>query len=234
MGPSGCGKSTVQNLIQRFYEPDKGSILIDGIDIKDYDIHHLRASLGVVSQEPVLFNETIEYNIKYNKTELTYEEIVAAANESNFNPEIEQVEEVNSPVKKPKKKKKKQEEDQEEKGENKKDGTGFDKNVGVKGSHISGGQKQRVAIARVIARQPTVLLLDEATSALDRANEQKVQDSLDRIMKGRTSISVAHRLETIQNSDQIMVFERGSLVETGSFDSLMQRKGQFYKLEKGL
>ena len=106
--------------------------------------------------------------------------------------------------------------------------------MGVKGSHISGGQKQRVAIARVILRQPNVLLLDEATSALDSANEKKVQDSLDRMMKGRTSITVAHRIDTIKNSDQIMVFHQGKIVEVGIYSELIERKGYFYSLERGL
>jgi ABC-type multidrug transport system fused ATPase/permease subunit len=164
--------------------------LIDGVPIADYDVHHLRTSLGVVSQEPVLFNDSIGNNIKYNKYDATREDIVRAANESNFNPEVEKVEEVNKTTK-------------EKKGG---DGHGFDQNVGVKGSHISGGQKQRVAIARVILRKPNVLLLDEATSALDSANERKVQDSLDRIMEGKTCINIAHRIDTIKNSNVIMVF----------------------------
>lgn len=106
--------------------------------------------------------------------------------------------------------------------------------MGVKGSHISGGQKQRVAIARVILRQPNILLLDEATSALDSANEKKVQDSLDRMMKGRTSITVAHRIDTIKNSDQIMVFHQGKIVEAGSYKEMIELKGYFYSLERGL
>lgn len=116
----------------------------------------------------------------------------------------------------------------------KKDGVGFEKNVGLKGSHISGGQKQRVAIARVILREPHLLLLDEATSALDSANEQKVQVSLDRIMKNKTTLSVAHRLDTIKNSDEILVFHKGGIVERGGFDVLMSKKGYFYNLERGL
>lgn len=114
------------------------------------------------------------------------------------------------------------------------DGTGFDKNVGLKGSHISGGQKQRVAIARVILRKPEVLLLDEATSALDSYNEKKVQDSLDRMMRGKTSITIAHRIETIKNSDQIVVFYQGKIVEIGPYEELMNKKGYFYNLEKGI
>ena len=116
----------------------------------------------------------------------------------------------------------------------KKDGAGFDKNVGVKGSHISGGQKQRVAIARVILRQPHVLLLDEATSALDSANERKVQDSLDNMMQHKTTVTIAHRIDTIKNADQIFVFHVGKLMEGGTFESLMEKKGYFYSLEKGL
>lgn len=113
------------------------------------------------------------------------------------------------------------------------DGRGFDKNVGVKGSHISGGQKQRVAIARAILRNPQIMLLDEATSALDSANELKVQQSLDKIMLNKTTISIAHRIDTIKNSDQIMVFEKGEIVETGTYASLIAQKGFFYNLEQG-
>ena len=109
-------------------------------------------------------------------------------------------------------------------------GTGFNKNVGVKGSHISGGQKQRVAIARTILRQPNLLLLDEATSALDNNNQTVVQDSLDRMMRGKTSVTIAHRIDTLRNSDQIMVFHSGKLVETGTFNELMDKKGDFYNL----
>jgi ATP-binding cassette, subfamily B (MDR/TAP), member 1 len=126
MGPSGCGKSTVLQLLQRFYEPETGEIIIDGVDIRNYDIHHLRASLGMVSQEPVLFNDSIANNIQYNKEGVSLESIVRAANQANFNPDKETEGEANS--------------------------SGFDKNVGPRGSHISGGQKQRVAIARTILR----------------------------------------------------------------------------------
>jgi ATP-binding cassette, subfamily B (MDR/TAP), member 1 len=197
-----------------------GEILIDGINIKDYDIHHLRASMGVVSQEPVLFNDSIKENIIYNRFHTTREEMIAAANESNFNPEVEKIE-GDATV-------------QKRSDEERHDGTGFDKNVGVKGSHISGGQKQRVAIARVILRQPGLLLLDEATSALDSSNEKKVQDSLDRIMRNKTSITIAHRIDTIRNADQIMVFHLGKLVESGTYEQLMDRKAYFYNLEQGL
>ena len=157
---------------------------------------------------------------------------MSAANESNFNPEKDAIEVVNDP---PKNKKNRNEDIENEPRKQKKlDGSGFDKNVGIKGSHISGGQKQRVAIARVIIRQPHLLLLDEATSALDSANEKIVQESLDRMMKNKTSVSIAHRLDTIKNSDLIMVFQDGTIVESGKFDELMSRKGYFYNLEKGL
>jgi ATP-binding cassette subfamily B (MDR/TAP) protein 1 len=220
VGSSGCGKSTIHQLLQRFYDPAAGQILLDGVDIRDYDVHHLRSSLGVVSQEPVLFNDTIGSNIKYNRHGATHDDVVRAANEANFNPEVEKLELVGEPTK--------EELQEREKGH------GFDKNVGVKGSHISGGQKQRVAIARVIIRKPNVLLLDEATSALDSANERKVQESLDRIMEGKTCINIAHRIDTIKNSNVIMVFEKGVIAEKGTYEELVALKGHFYKLEKGL
>jgi ATP-binding cassette, subfamily B (MDR/TAP), member 1 len=140
------------------------------------------------------------------------------------------------PLRKRKMSKKEAEEEKikEEVMKKKLDGTGFNKNVGVKGAHISGGQKQRVAIARTILRRPGLLLLDEATSALDSQNEKKVQESLDRMMKGKTSITIAHRIDTIKNSDQIMVFHLGKIVETGTYGDLIARRGYFYNLEKGL
>lgn len=196
VGTSGCGKSTIIQLLQRFYFPSRGRITINNIEIKDFDIHYLRSRFGVVSQEPVLFNGTFAENIRYNADNATMADIEKAAVQANAMSFILGNEQTNLT------------------GDN---STGFNKNVGVKGSHISGGQKQRVAIARTILRNPQMLLLDEATSALDRVNEVKVQESLDKIMQGRTVISIAHRIETIKNSDRIFMFEKGIIVESGTY-----------------
>lgn len=198
VGTSGCGKSTIIQLLQRFYFPSRGRITINNIEIKDFDIHYLRSRFGVVSQEPVLFNGTFAENIRYNADNATMADIEKAAVQANAMSFILGNEQTNLTAA----------ED---------NSTGFNKNVGVKGSHISGGQKQRVAIARTILRNPQMLLLDEATSALDRVNEVKVQESLDKIMQGRTVISIAHRIETIKNSDRIFMFEKGIIVESGTY-----------------
>ena len=213
VGTSGCGKSTIIQLLQRFYFPARGTITIGGIDIKDFDIHYLRSMFGVVSQEPVLFNGSFSDNIRYNKEDATQTQVEEAAKKANATSFILGNEETSVQVHDGK--------------------SGFDRSVGVKGSHISGGQKQRVAIARTILRDPQMLLLDEATSALDRANEIKVQDSLDNIMHGRTVISIAHRIETIKNSDEIFMFDKGKIVESGSYHELISKQGHFYNLEKG-
>ena len=218
VGPSGCGKSTVLALLQRFYDVDQGEILIDGINIKDYDLTHLRRTYGVVSQEPVLFNGTIEYNIKYAKQEASNEEMREAASRANALGFIE-----------------KNEFDQIEDAEEaaKKYGTGFQRKVGPKGSQLSGGQKQRIAIARAIITNPSVLILDEATSALDAENEKVVQEALDQIMTGKTSVIVAHRISTIRDADEILVFSDGQIIERGNYQQLTERQGAFYKLERG-
>ena len=217
VGPSGCGKSTVLALLQRFYDVDQGEILIDGVNIKDYDLRHLRNYFGVVSQEPVLFNGTIEYNIKYAKEDATDAEMRSVAERANALGFIESNEfDVAN---------------HDEKGQQ---GTGFQRKVGPKGSQLSGGQKQRIAIARAILKNPSVLILDEATSALDSQNEKAVQESLDKIMEGKTSVIVAHRISTIKDSDEIIVFHDGDIVEKGNYQTLTAKQGVFYKLEHGL
>jgi ATP-binding cassette, subfamily B (MDR/TAP), member 1 len=224
VGPSGCGKSTIMQLLQRFYLPTEGRITIDGVDIKDYDIHYLRSRFGVVSQEPALFNASFRENIRYNKKDATEAEIRAAAEEANALAFIEGKEKLEGL----------REDGKEKEGaEVELKGEGFDRGVGLKGSHISGGQKQRVAIARAILRDPQILLLDEATSALDAENERHVQDSLDRVMTQKTTLTIAHRIETIRNSDVINVFEKGQIVERGTYSQLLERKGFFYNLERG-
>ncbi len=219
VGPSGCGKSTILALLQRFYDPDQGEVLVDGINIKQYDLKFLRETFGVVSQEPVLFNGTIEYNIKYAKENATDQEMRTAAERANAIGFIENNEfDVIG----------------DEKEAAAQFGTGFQRKVGPKGSQMSGGQKQRIAIARAILKNPSILILDEATSALDAQNEKNVQEALDKIMTGKTSVIVAHRISTIKDSDEIIVFNDGEIIERGNYQQLNDMRGMFYKLERGM
>ncbi|KAH1073854.1 hypothetical protein J1N35_026182 [Gossypium stocksii] len=192
VGESGSGKSTVISLIERFYDPQAGEVLIDGINLKDFQLRWIRGKIGLVSQEPVLFTASIKDNIAYGKEGATVEEIRAAAelaNAANFIDKLPQ---------------------------------GLDTMVGEHGTQLSGGQKQRVAIARAILKDPRILLLDEATSALDAESERVVQEALDRIMGNRTTIIVAHRLSTVRNADTIAVIHRGKMVEKGSHSELLK------------
>ncbi|MBA0562996.1 hypothetical protein Golob_008011, partial [Gossypium lobatum] len=192
VGESGSGKSTVISLIERFYDPQAGEVLIDGINLKDFQLRWIRGKIGLVSQEPVLFTASIKDNIAYGKEGATVEEIRAAAelaNAANFIDKLPQ---------------------------------GLDTMVGEHGTQLSGGQKQRVAIARAILKDPRILLLDEATSALDAESERVVQEALDRIMGNRTTVIVAHRLSTVRNADTIAVIHRGKMVEKGSHSELLK------------
>ena len=218
VGPSGCGKSTLFQLLMRFYDLEGGAILIDGVNIKTMNVSQLRRIFGVVSQEPVLFRGTVAFNIKYN-SEATEDEIRLAAQQANALDFIEG-----------------NKFDTEVAGEGQNllvTGRGFDREVGAKGSQISGGQKQRLAIARAIIKRPRILLLDEATSALDAQNEMQVQESLNNIMKGKTSLCIAHRISTIKDADEILVFGEGRIVERGKYEELVQNQGVFYKFERG-
>ncbi|GJM89644.1 hypothetical protein PR202_ga05852 [Eleusine coracana subsp. coracana] len=199
VGQSGSGKSTVIALLERFYDPDSGTILLDGVDIKNLRISWLRDQMGLVSQEPVLFNDTIRANIAYAKLEeVTEEEIIKVARAANAHEFIS-----NMPQ-------------------------GYNTVVGERGTQLSGGQKQRVAIARAILKDPRILLLDEATSALDAESERVVQDALNRVMVGRTTITVAHRLSSIQGADMIAVLKEGMIVEKGAHEELIGIKGGAY------
>uniref|UniRef100_A0A8C4YHY0 Bile salt export pump n=1 Tax=Gopherus evgoodei TaxID=1825980 RepID=A0A8C4YHY0_9SAUR len=202
VGSSGCGKSTSVQLLERFYDPDKGRVLIDGHDSKKVNIQFLRSKIGIVSQEPVLFDCSIADNIKYgdNSKEITMKEVIEAAKKAQLHDFV-----MSLPDK-------------------------YETNVGAQGSQLSRGQKQRIAIARAIIRDPKILLLDEATSALDTESEKTVQDALDKAREGRTSIVIAHRLSTIQNSDIIAVMSQGIVVEKGTHNELMAREGAYYKL----
>ncbi|KAM7254078.1 hypothetical protein ACFE04_031760 [Oxalis oulophora] len=198
VGGSGSGKSTVISLIERFYEPLGGHILLDRSDIKDLDLRWLRQQIGLVNQEPALFATTIMENILYGKEDATLEEITRAAKLSEALSFIS-----NLPDR-------------------------FETQVGERGIQLSGGQKQRIAISRAIVKNPSILLLDEATSALDAESEKSVQEALDRVMVGRTTVVVAHRLSTIRNADVIAVVQEGKIVETGSHDELMSNPNSCY------
>ncbi|PNT70778.1 hypothetical protein BRADI_2g17720v3 [Brachypodium distachyon] len=199
VGQSGSGKSTVIALLERFYDPDSGVILLDGAEIRNLKLSWLRDQMGLVSQEPVLFNDTIRANIAYGKhEEVTEEEVVQAAKAANAHEFISSMPQ------------------------------GYNTTVGGRGTQLSGGQKQRIAIARAILKEPRVLLLDEATSALDADSERIVQDALDRIMVGRTTVIVAHRLSTIQGADVIAVLKDGTIVEKGRHETLMGITGGAY------
>ncbi|CAI9782114.1 unnamed protein product [Fraxinus pennsylvanica] len=199
VGESGSGKSTVISLIQRFYNPDFGQIFLDGVEIRKFKLSWLRQQMGLVSQEPILFNETIRTNIAYGKRgDVNEEEIVSATKAANAHDFISGLPQ------------------------------GYDTNVGERGIQLSGGQKQRIAIARAILKDPKILLLDEATSALDAESERIVQEALDRVMVNRTTIVVAHRLTTIMGADTIAVVKNGIIAEKGSHDVLMKMKDGVY------
>ncbi|XP_037366487.1 ATP-dependent translocase ABCB1 isoform X2 [Talpa occidentalis] len=202
VGSSGCGKSTVVQLLERFYDPMAGTVLIDGKETKDLNVQWLRAQLGIVSQEPILFDCSIAENIAYgdNNRVVSQEEIEQAAREANIHPFIETL-----PDK-------------------------YNTRVGDKGTQLSGGQKQRIAIARALVRKPHILLLDEATSALDTESEKIVQEALDKAREGRTCIVIAHRLSTIQNADVIVVFQNGKVKEQGTHQQLLAQKGIYFSM----
>ncbi|KAM5203433.1 phosphatidylcholine translocator ABCB4 isoform 2-T2 [Hipposideros larvatus] len=202
VGSSGCGKSTVVQLLERFYDPLTGKVLLDGQEAKKLNIQWLRAQLGIVSQEPILFDYSIAENIAYgdNSRVVSQEEIVSAAKAANIHSFIETL---------PQK---------------------YETRVGDRGTQLSGGQKQRIAIARALIRQPRILLLDEATSALDTESEKVVQEALDKAREGRTCIVIAHRLSTIQNADLIAVFQNGSVREHGTHQQLLAQKGIYFSM----
>uniref|UniRef100_A0A671YEU4 Bile salt export pump n=1 Tax=Sparus aurata TaxID=8175 RepID=A0A671YEU4_SPAAU len=200
VGPSGAGKSTAIQLIQRFYDPKEGMVTLDGHDIRGLHIQWLRSLIGIVEQEPVLFATTIAENIRYGRPGVSMEDIITAAKEANAYNFI-----LDLPQK-------------------------FDTLVGEGGGQMSGGQKQRIAIARALVRNPRILLLDMATSALDNESEAVVQEALDKVRMGRTTISIAHRLSTIKNADVIVGFEHGRAVEKGKHNELLERKGVYFTL----
>jgi ABC-type multidrug transport system fused ATPase/permease subunit len=200
VGSSGAGKSTLADLIPRFHDATSGEVLIDGINIKKYKIKDLRNLMGIVTQEPILFNDTIRANISLGNEKATIDEIISAASIANAHLFIENKEE------------------------------GYASLVGDRGSKLSGGERQRLTIARAVLKNPPILILDEATSSLDTESEKWVQDAINNLMKDRTSIIIAHRLSTIRHADEIIVLHEGMIAERGKHDELIQSKGIYSKL----
>ena len=200
VGPSGSGKSTIGRLLFRFYDVTGGALSIDGQDVRDVTQDSLHQAIGVVPQDTVLFNDTIYYNIAYGREDATHDEIIDAARDAQIHDFI-----MSLP-------------DQ------------YDTRVGERGLKLSGGEKQRVGIARTLLKNPPILLLDEATSALDSETEHEIQDALERAGRGRTVITIAHRLSTVLNADRIVVLENGAVVESGSHEELLKHKGRYLDL----
>ncbi len=200
VGPSGAGKSTLVDLIPRFYDPTAGAICLDGVDLRDIEIGHLRRLMGIVTQETILFNDTVRNNIAYGLSGKPLEEIVEAARIANAHDFIAQLPE------------------------------GYDTNIGERGVALSGGQRQRLAIARAVLKNPPILILDEATSALDTESELLVQQAIERLMRNRTSFVIAHRLSTVLHSDRIIVLEKGRIVQQGVHADLVAQPGLYQRL----
>ncbi len=200
VGESGSGKSTISDLLPRFYDVTEGAIFYDSINIKDASINDLRSHIGIVSQESILFNDTARNNIMFGSQSASEEEIISAAKIANAHDFIMNLE------------------------------YGYDTNIGERGNKLSGGQKQRMSIARAVLKNPSIMILDEATSALDTESEKLVQDALEKLMKDRTSLVIAHRLSTVQNADQIIVLSKGEIKEKGTHSELLALKGLYFNL----
>lgn len=200
VGKSGAGKSTTINLICRFYEPDAGTIRIDGMDYRDISLQDLRNQIGIVLQEPFLFNGTIAENIAYGKPNASFDEVIVASKAANAHSFV---------LGKP---------------------DGYDTMVGEKGAKLSGGERQRVSIARAILHNPRILILDEATSSVDVETEKQIQEAIGRLIQGRTTFAIAHRLSTLRNASRLIVLDKGEIAEIGTHEELMAKEGHFYKL----
>lgn len=200
VGPSGGGKSTLADLIPRFYDPLNGEVFLDGKDVREYRLENLRSLIGIVTQESVLFNDTVARNIAFGNKDFDLEEVKKAAKIANADEFISENE------------------------------SGYEMNIGDRGAKLSGGQRQRLSIARAVMKNPPILILDEATSALDSESEHLVQEALDKVMKDRTSVVIAHRLSTIQNADKIVVIREGEVVEMGTHAQLLTKGGLYKKL----
>ena len=202
VGQSGGGKSTLADLIPRFYDPTHGQILVDGDDLRDVTQESLRKQMGIVTQESILFNDTVFNNIAFGETTATAEEVIKAAKVANAHEFISRLP------------------------------NGYNEIIGDRGVKLSGGQRQRLSIARAVFKNPSILILDEATSALDSESEKLVQEALTNLMKNRTSIVIAHRLSTIQHADKIIVINNGEIVETGTHEELVNKMGVYSRLSK--
>jgi subfamily B ATP-binding cassette protein MsbA len=200
VGPSGAGKTTLVDLLGRFYEPTGGRITVDGVDIRDVSITSLRSALGIVSQETVLFHDTVRANIAYGLGDVPDEAVERAARAANAHGFVSAM------------------------------ANGYDTVVGERGTELSGGQRQRIAIARAILRDPPILIFDEATSALDTESERLVQDAIEHLLEGRTVFVIAHRLSTVQRADQIVVMDDGRVAERGTHEELLERGGLYRRL----
>jgi subfamily B ATP-binding cassette protein MsbA len=202
VGRSGSGKSTLVSLLPRFYDPTAGVVLIDGVDIRDYRLANLRRQMSLVSQEVVLFNESIRNNILFGATDISEAQLLAAASAAYVLEFAEQLP------------------------------AGLDTIVGDRGVLLSGGQRQRIAIARALLRDTPILILDEATSSLDTAAERHIQDALDQLVRNRTTLVIAHRLSTIESADRILVMSDGRVVESGAHAELLERRGVYAELHR--
>ena len=202
VGATGAGKSTALSLLHRVYDPQTGAVKIDGMDIRGLTLSGLRRNIGVVFQEALLFNRSIADNLRVGKPDATEEELLDACRRAQAIEIIERNPE------------------------------GLEGNAGERGRLLSGGERQRISIARALLKDPPILILDEATSALDAVTEAKVQAALNEVMKGRTTFVIAHRLATVRNATRILVFEKGRIIETGSFDELVRRGGHFAELAR--